>query len=310
MALDRHTRMAHGTTLTLTVSHPDYPLEARAMAKPPPCLYVRGTLPQGKRLAIVGTRRPTLQALAFARRLARHACEAGWSVWSGGAAGIDSEAHLGALDVNGKTVVVMGTGFDHPYPQHNSELFDRVLAQGGAWLSPYSCDQVGARWTFLPRNELLAAMVEHIVIVQAPVRSGARSTVAAGRRMNKTLWAVPGAPWDVESSGCLQEILAGARLLHDPEQLVGPAYTHAYSTPRPKRRHGSHEMTATSRRASVTPLDPFETAILQVLRTGPASFDTLCERTRLSASQTSGALLTLSLKGIVTEDFDTLFRLT
>ena len=254
------------------------------MARPPAKLFVLGALPHGRKVAIVGTRRATSAAESFARDLAARLCKGGWSVWSGGAAGIDSAAHEGAVEAGGKSVVVMGTGFEHLYPASNAHLFGSILDAGGAWLSLYPPEQVGARWTFLARNELLAAMVDHVVVVQTPLRSGARSTMAAARRMGKTTWAVPGAPWDKAAEGCLLEIEAGAKPLVFPEQILG--------LPRPSAQTPS------------TQLSQQEQSVVDVLAKGPAFLDTLCEQSSLTVAQASEIVLSLTLKGMLEEGSD------
>lgn len=281
--------MAATDILALTPEHPDFPIAVRAMGQPPQRLYLRGVLPQGRALGIVGTRRATAPAIRFAHDLAARACQAGWSVWSGGAAGIDAAAHEGALAAGGKSVVVMGTGFHHPYPSTNRALFDRVLEEG-AWLSPYPPEQLGARWTFLPRNELLAAVVDQVVVVQAPARSGARSTTAAARRMGKPVWAVPASPWDSAGAGCLLEIQAGAKALLSADQLLGE-----------RSRH----------RKATLPLDlsASERAVAKVVANAPAHLDTICEQTGLTAAEVSAAALTLTLKRVLLESADGSYHL-
>jgi DNA processing protein len=272
--------------LVLTPQHPDYPIAARAMARPPERLYLRGRLPQGRGLAVVGTRRATAPALQFAHGLAGEVCRAGWSVWSGGALGIDTAAHEGALDAGGKTVVVMGTGFDHVYPTSNRRMFDRVLDDGGAWLSPYPPDQSGTRWTFLPRNELLASLVSDVAIVQAPARSGARSTTAAARRMGRNVWAVPTTPWDRAGAGCLAELQAGAKVLLNASQIVGRGLAGARRAQLPRD------------------LSDAERAVIKAVAMAPANLDVICDKTGLLAGEASGAALTLTLRGVLLEGAD------
>ncbi len=281
--------MARANPLVLTPDHPDFPIAVRAMGKPPSRLYLHGTLPHGRALAIVGTRRATAPALRFAHELADRVCRGGWSVWSGGAAGIDSAAHEGAMHAGGRTVVVMGTGFDHLYPASHESLFRRVLDAGGAWLSPYPPEQMGTRWSFLARNELLASLCDHVAVVQAPARSGARSTMAAARRMGKTTWAVPASPWDRTAEGCLLEIAAGARVLGYPEQVLGLS--------RPRSRVGLPDLSV------------HERAVVDVVTTGPAHLDAICDQTGLSAAQASAAALTLTLKRVLLESADGLYHL-
>jgi DNA processing protein len=279
--------MSLPTLVELTSLHPDYPIGVRAMARPPDRLFVRGTIGARRSIGIVGTRGATREALLFTRQLAAGLAEQGVAVWSGGAEGIDTAAHEGALEAGGRTVVVMGTGFAHPYPSGNRRLFERVLEEGGAWLSPFAEDQRGGRWTFLLRNELLASLVGEVVIVQAPLRSGARSTAAAARRMNKVVWAVPAAPWDLRGAGCLAELRAGARALSDPLQLG-------------VRRRGNEAHRDLSRE---------ERAVIKAIGSGAERPDAICEKTGLSAGPIAAALMTLTLRHMLLESSDGLFHL-
>ena len=271
-------------SLRLDPDHPDFPIEVRNMLRPPSALYLVGVLPQRRNIAIVGTRRATLPALNFTHDLAARLCRDGWSIWSGGAAGIDSAAHKGAIEAGGKTVVVMGTGFKHPYPTDNEPLFTQVIESDGCWLSLLDDNQVGTRWSFLERNELLASMVEHVIVVQAPLRSGARSTMAAARRMGKTTWAVPGAPWDNASEGCLLEIEAGATALHYAEQITGRSRPTARTPPKS--------------------LSPDERRVLDIVKQNPVHLDEICLLSGLSVATTAATALSLTLKRLLLESAD------
>jgi DNA processing protein len=151
------------------------------LASPPARLRVLGRLPPWPRpVAIVGTRFADDDALVFARRLARELVAAGCAVLSGGAHGVDGAAHAGALEAGGITIAVLAHGFDQLYPRSHAGLFRRILAQGGALASERLDGSHIRRASFVQRNRLIAAMAEAIVVVQAPARSGALSTAAAG----------------------------------------------------------------------------------------------------------------------------------
>jgi DNA processing protein len=285
MARDLDTRVIHE-------AHPDYPIEARAMARPPRCLYVRGALPTRPGVAVVGTRRACPPACRFARELGQDLGSAGIAVWSGGASGVDAAAHQGAVDAGAPSVVVMGTGFDHPYPAANAALFEQVLETGGAWLSLWPDAQPGTRWTFLVRNELLAALVRGVVVVQAPVRSGARSTAAAARRLGRPVWAVPGAPWDPLGAGCAQELTLGAEPLRSAAE-VARACGLTWN-PQPHRR-GDPDGPGDPLRG----LSDTEAAVARAVGSSPLHPDDICEETGLAASAVAGALLTLTLRHVL-----------
>ncbi|HZD37559.1 MAG TPA: DNA-processing protein DprA, partial [Actinomycetes bacterium] len=203
-----------------------------ALAAPdPPCawLFVAGQDPPraAVSVAVVGGRRASTLRRATARSLAKGLAAAGLCVVSGGAVGVDAAAHTGALDADGRTVVVLGCGLDVPYPRRNIALFGQVRAAGGTLLAehPPGTRPLGAN--FPPRNRLLAALSSAVVVVEAASGSGSLSTArAAGSRGAGRVLAVPGAPWDAGAAGCNDLIRDGATLvrgLDDVLEAVGDA---------------------------------------------------------------------------------------
>jgi DNA processing protein len=281
------------TTVCLGREHPQYPIQIAAMERPPKALYLKGLLPAGPSVAIVGSRAATDEALRFAQQLAFDLAKLGVSVWSGGARGVDAAAHRGALEAGASSVVVMGTGFEQIYPADHEDMFIQMLERGGAWVSMFPDEQRGTKWTFLLRNELLASLVDAVILVQAPVRSGARSTVAAARRMGRRVWVVPAAPWDVMGAGCTQELRLGAEVL---PTFAGIAKALGKQVPR------GHSARTSS--ALPTDLDPEERAVALAVRRGCRHSDDICSKTGLSAHIVAAALLTLSLRHVLVQGSD------
>jgi DNA processing protein len=283
--------MSGHRTLTLHRLHPDYPIRAACMRPAPDPLIVRGTLPAAPSVAIVGTRAATEAALGFTYELAGQLARMGAVIWSGGAAGIDAAAHRGALEAGGSTVVVMGTGFDRTYPADHRTLFEQVLEGGGGWLSMFPREQLGTRWSFLRRNELLAAMADAVLVVQAPLRSGARSTAAAARRMGRTLWVVPSAPWEPSGAGCLEELRLGAELL-PPLSAVAQRL----GIRSPAGAPGPRELPSD--------LQGDERTVAMAVGNGCRHADDICRSTGLGAHQVASALLTLCLRHVLVQGAD------
>src|SRR4051812_6504648 len=168
---------------TYRVLDRDYPHMLRDLPSPPDPLCVRGELLAGPSVAIVGTRHPTPEARNYAHGLACRLARRGVQVWSGGAIGIDEAAHRGALDSEGISVAVVGTGLDHCYPREHGPLYEEIVAKGGAIVSPFEPTRHAAYCTFPQRNGVLAALTHATVLVQAPIVSGARSTASHARRL-------------------------------------------------------------------------------------------------------------------------------
>jgi DNA processing protein len=191
---------------------PGWPAQLSELVPAPVHVRVAGTLPDlSWAVAIVGTRFADPDALAFARRLGSACAARGAVVVSGGALGIDAAAHEGALAVGGPTLAVLATGLARPYPPAHAGLF-RSIAAAGALLT--EAEDTAQPWksAFLRRNRLIAALAQSVVVVQAPLRSGALSTAAWAKRLKRPVFAVPHAPWDTRGQGCLALIQQGARI--------------------------------------------------------------------------------------------------
>lgn len=224
-------------------------------------------------VAIVGARRADASGLQIARRIAAEAARRRISVISGGAFGVDAAAHEGALDAGGPTVVVLGSGLDHPAPTTHLPLFKRVLASGGALVSPFACHQKAARWTFPRRNPWIAALADVVIIVQAGAKSGTLHTANAALEMGKTVFAVPGPMDHPLHVGCHALINRGARILTAADAWC--------DTARPSMQMG----------------EPDEgLALWRVADMTPTTLDALAERAQMTAvdAMTHATLLEMS----------------
>ena len=163
-------------------------------------LAIRGCF-DGDGVAVVGARASDPYGLVLARQLGRDLAEAGLTVISGGAEGCDAAAHEGALEVGGRTVVVLPSGHDHPYPARHRDLFARATVRG-AVVSPCWPTVTVARSRFLPRNRVIAALSRAVVVVRAQARSGSLSTARAAEALDKPVGAVVGPVGDALSEGC------------------------------------------------------------------------------------------------------------
>lgn len=130
-------------------------------------------------------------------------------VASGGALGIDTAAHRGALDVGAGTLVIAPASLDRAYPHQNAELFQQIIAQGGGYLALAGSETVATRPAFFARNALLVALASAVVLVEAPIRSGARNAALWARRLGRPLFVVPSPPWHARGYGALLELKLG-----------------------------------------------------------------------------------------------------
>jgi len=204
----------------VTLEDPDYPPGLRHLSPPPPVLYVRGELPAGSAVAIVGSRRADAYGREAADLFARALAAAGVAVVSGFAQGIDAAAHRGALAApDGRTVAVLGCGLGVDYPRGHARLAEEIAARG-ALLSEFPCGLVPRAWHFPLRNRSLAALTQGTLVVQAALRSGSLITARHALDLGREVWAVPGRIFDEGSLGANALIREGAHLAQHPTDLL------------------------------------------------------------------------------------------
>jgi len=192
------------------------------MSPPDPHLNTRGRWPppEGPRVAIVGSRRPSPYGEAVAEQLALELARAAVVVVSGLALGIDAAAHRGALNGGGVTVAVMGTGVDIVYPAAHSQLAQDILAAGGALVSQFPDGTAPRRHNFPARNYTMAALSDVVVVVEAAEGSGALITAEAALDLHKEVMAVPGSVFSPLSVGTHALLRDGAGLVQNARDVL------------------------------------------------------------------------------------------
>jgi DNA processing protein len=210
--------LARGPLRMLRPGEPDYPWAMRGMEVPPDPLFVLGGLEllRQEAVAIVGTRRPDRRGLDWAGRMASALSRGGVVVVSGGAMGVDAEAHRRAGFH--RTVAVLGSGFAQPYPREHVELFERI-AREGLLISEWPPWTRPETWRFPRRNRVIAGLSRAVLVAQAPTRSGALSTARHAVEEGREVWVCPG-PWDDPLyAGNHHLIRQGARLCASVDDL-------------------------------------------------------------------------------------------
>lgn len=290
------------TARVLTES--ERPLRLRDLALFPVPLYLNGELPLGFAVAIVGTRFPSPGSRKFAHDLARDLASANVAVLSGGAEGIDSAAHEGALAGGGATLVVAPAAFDRPFPEKNRPLFERIVNSGGGYLTSFAPGTPATRPQFFERNAYLAALCDALVVVQTRVRGGGRNAAKAARRLSRPVFAVPQSPWEPNAAGFLVELRLGARPIASARDLLTFLGRPEAGLFRPSE--GDDEELEAPQLALEIPQscsgDPERQSILDAIRRGPKNLDELCALSGLSPGRLQPLILTLTLEGIVVSE--------
>lgn len=199
----------------------NYPAMLKQIYDPPFVLYVKGNLlPKDKNsIAIVGSRLTTHYGIEVARKLSYQLALIGITVVSGGARGIDTAAHQGALNAKGRTIAVLGTGINLVFPAENAELFERIAASG-AVVSQFPFNRPGDKQTFPIRNRIVAGMTLGTLVVEANLTSGALITAGMAIENGRQVFAVPGRIDSPRSKGCHDLIKKGAKLCESAEDIL------------------------------------------------------------------------------------------
>lgn len=277
----------------LTQSDAAYPESLRQIYDPPIVLYVKGELTAKDKnaVALVGSRMTTHYGVEVARKLAYQLAYVGVTVVSGGARGIDTAAHQGALSAKGRTVAVLGTGINLIFPPENKELFERIAAQG-AVITQFPFNRAADKQSFPIRNRIVAGMTLGTVVVEANLTSGALITANMAVDFGRQLFAVPGRIDSPRSKGCHDLIKKGAKLCESAEDVLSEF---EYLFP-PSNRAPSVAETG------VLPglaLSETEQSVYDALSAEESSIDETIRRSGLPASAVSVALLSLEMKRLV-----------
>ncbi len=203
----------------LTVLDEDYPLNLRTVFNRAPFLLVAGRLsPHDERsVAVVGTRRASKEGIAQATEVAGRLADAGYTIISGLAAGIDTAAHHAALDRNARTVAVVGTGLRHSYPAENGDL-QRCIASKGAVVSQFWPDQPPTRTTFPLRNAVMSGLARATVVVEASATSGARMQARLAREHGRPVFLMEALRDHVWARDAASH--PGTRFVSDPAEIA------------------------------------------------------------------------------------------
>jgi DNA processing protein len=274
----------------LTLHDPAYPPLLREIADPPLLLYCKGRveLLSGTALAIVGSRNATAQGTANARAFAQALSEAGMTVVSGLALGIDAAAHEGALAGPGSTVAVVGTGADRIYPRRNDALARRI-AQDGCLVSEYPLGMGPLAANFPKRNRLISGLCSGVLVIEAAAASGSLITAHVAIEQGRDVFALPGSIHAPLAKGCHKLIKEGAALVDSVDDVL--LALHSAPLCRPQFHLDTGDFPGEA------PLDG--TNLLPLLSNGPLHVDALAALAELDPGILASELLALELAGMV-----------
>lgn len=285
--VDRELERIHGLGIeVLAQDDPGYPFHLAQIPAPPPVLYLRGALLPADRtaVAIVGTRRATSYGRAVAARLAGELAEAGITIVSGLALGVDGAAHDAALRAGGRTLAVLGSGLDIIYPGEHRRLAERIAEQG-ALLSDYAPGRKPDARNFPARNRIISGLSRGVIVVEAPERSGALITADFAADQGRDVMAVPGSILTAASAGCHRLLRDGAKVVTGAADVLAEL--------------GLDGDAAAAVIQQPLPLDEDERLILALLTGEPQHIDEVAAASQLPIAKLGGLLTTMELKGSI-----------
>ncbi|MBI2446361.1 MAG: DNA-protecting protein DprA [Parcubacteria group bacterium] len=205
-------------------SSKEYPKILKEISNAPKQFYLRGDLPKNHNMnfAIVGTRAASEYGKTLAFKIAKELSELGFNIVSGLALGIDTQAHLGALAGNGKTVAVLGSGIDDAsiFPKENLALVKKIVDSGGVVISEYEPRAKSEIWYFPERNRIVSGLSRGVLVVEAPEKSGALITARLALEQNREVFAIPGSVFSKNSIGANNLIKSGAKMVTSVDDIL------------------------------------------------------------------------------------------
>lgn len=271
----------------VTIEDENYPPNLKNIYDPPPVLYIDGELlpTDGKAIAIVGTRIPTYYGKEIARKLSIELTNYGFTIVSGLALGIDSEAHFGALEAGGRTISVYGSAIDQIYPRSNIGLAKKI-AKSGANVSEFPLGQKPDKWTFPQRNRIISGLSLGVVVIEGTLDSGALITAKIGLEQGREVFAVPGNVKSQSSKGPHSLIKEGAKLVEGIDDILEELHIYVEK----KERMTLSDYGGMSKN---------EKRILSVLSHEPRIIDNIVSETGLSPSEVLRTLSIFEMKKYV-----------
>jgi len=270
----------------LTILDENYPRLLKEIYDPPPILYVRGKfLPQDeKALAIVGTRMPTLYGQQAASHLAGQISQAGLTIVSGLARGIDTLAHLAALQNNKRTIAVVGSGIDQAsiYPPSNRKLAQQI-SENGAVISEYPLTAPALKHHFHARNRVISGLSLGTLVVEAKEKSGALITAEHALAQNREVFAIPGHIYSQTSAGPNNLIKMGAKLVLSSQDILDEL--------------NLKNLTEQIQIREIIPDNEEEARVLQLLSDEPTHIDKIVNDTKMDTAAVNATLSLMEMKG-------------
>ena len=262
----------------------NFPQRLKEIPSSPSEIYLKGQeeLLKQKAIAIVGSRNCSPYGKEIANEFAKELAKAGFCIISGLALGIDTQAHLGALQAKGKTIAVLGQGINQIYPEENEFLYHSILAQGGAILSEYLPEE--NKKQFIQRNRIIAGLSLATLVIEAEARSGTSTTVKFTKEQNKKVFCIPSNITSISGTGTNEFIKKGAILVTSPKEIIK------------EYQKDTHKTQVIKHKKSIP--NEYKEIYSQISQT-PISIEVLSRKVNKNMNEINSILTMLELKGAI-----------
>lgn len=265
---------------TITINDREYPEPLKQISRPPFLLYVKGDIRalSSDCFGIVGTRMMSSYGKQITPKIAGELAYAGFTIVSGMAKGVDTEAHLAAVEANKPTVAVLGHGLNSDIYPHKRRLAQSILDKGGAIISEYSYNQSASDFSYPQRNRIISGLSRGVLVVEADIQSGALITAKFAVEQNRDLFCVPGSIFSPVSTGTHFYIQKGAKLATCAKDILT-----------------EYEISYTNDARVIEPSNEIEAKILTILTHEPTHADDIIRQSGYDASIIQTTLMMMEL---------------
>lgn len=267
----------------------EYPQLLKNIKNPPKQLYVLGNenILNEQCIAIIGSRICTPEGAKLAENFASELSKSGICIVSGMARGIDTAAHIGALKTGGKTIAVLGGGFNHIFPEENKGLFQKIIENGGAVVSEYKENIKPSQNGFVQRNRIVSGLSIGVLIIEAKYRSGTSITANFARSQGRKIFCIPHSLEQKEGIGTNRQIKNGAKLVTTVQEIID------------ELKIKTEKIENKEKEIEVAEIPEEYMPIYRYISKKPINIDELCKKTKMEISSVNYILTMLELEGYI-----------
>lgn len=292
----------HGCRI-IKIEDEEYPANLRTIYDPPPIIYIKGNIIPGdsQSISIVGTRKASTYGRNVAENMSKELALRGFTIVSGMAHGIDTFAHIGSLDANGRTIAVTGNGLDVIYPASNEKLYERII-NSGAVISEFPMGTEPKKENFPIRNRIISGWSLGTLVVEASNHSGSLITASYALEQGREVFAVPGPIFSETSKGVNNLIKQGAKLVESVDDIINelPSCVSNFY-------NNKHKYLEDDDKIMEKQLSEEEYRIWKVVEFTPIHIDDITRQTNLPINVVSAMLVILELKGLIQQQTGKMF---